>query len=187
MSTNTLSKQAGWSLFTGLLTAAIGVVMTIYPMATATLSALFFGWALILVGAAQVVFAFSSQTAGNIILKLLAGILYGVAGIALVAFPPAGVLTLTLAIGVMLVAEAVVEISLAFTLPVAGGRGWLLASAIVSGLLGMFFLAEWPISAAWVFGTLIGVAVLFNGVSRIVVSGAVLKGLHDFEQLPKAA
>ncbi|MGZ5477609.1 MAG: DUF308 domain-containing protein, partial [Thermoanaerobaculia bacterium] len=90
MSTDTLShevsKRAGWSLFMGFLTAAIGVAMIVYPMVTATVSTLFLGWALIFAGAAQAIFAFSSETVGNVFLKLLLGFLYGIAGIALVAF-----------------------------------------------------------------------------------------------------
>ncbi|HYM60807.1 MAG TPA: DUF308 domain-containing protein [Thermoanaerobaculia bacterium] len=182
-----ISKQAGWSLFMGVLTAAIGMAMIIYPMATATASTLFFGGALIFAGVAQAVFAFSSQTMGNFFLKLLLGILYGIAGIMLVLFLPAGVLTLTAAIGVMLIAEAVIEIVLARSLPVAGGRGLFVASAAASALLGILILAEWPNSAVWTIGTLVGAAVLFNGISRIVISSTVLKGVHDFKQVPKAA
>jgi uncharacterized membrane protein HdeD (DUF308 family) len=182
-----ISKQAGWSLFTGFFTAAIGVAMIIYPMATATVSTLFFGWALIFAGGAQVVFAFSSQSAGSFFLKLLVGIVYGFAGVTLVAFPPAGVVTLTAAIGIMLLTEAVIEIILAFSLPIEGGRGWLIASAISSGLLGVLILAQWPASAVWAIGTMVGVAVLFNGISRIVISSIALKGVHDLKQIVKAA
>lgn len=191
MSTNTLShdvsKQAGWGLFMGLLTAAIGVAMIIYPMVTATVSTLFFGWALIIAGGAQVIFAFTSETAGNFFLKLLLGIMYGVAGIALVAFLPAGVLTLTAGIGIMLIAEAIIELVLAFSLPVTGGRGWFIASSIASAFLGILILAQWPTSAVWTIGTMVGVAVLINGISRVVVSSTVLKGVHDLKQFAKAA
>jgi uncharacterized membrane protein HdeD (DUF308 family) len=182
-----ISKQAGWSLFMGFLTAAIGVAMIIYPMAAATVSTLFFGWALIFAGAAQVVFAFSSQSVGNFFLKLLLGIVYGIAGITLVAYPPAGVVTLTAAIGIMLLTEALIEIILAFSLPIAGGRGWLVASAIASAFLGVLILAEWPASAVWTIGTMVGVAVLFNGISRIVISSIALKGVREFKQIAKAA
>ena len=182
-----ISKQAGWGLFTGLLTAAAGVAMIIYPMTTATVSTLFFGWALVFAGGAQVVFAFSSQSVGNFFLKLLLGIVYAIAGITIVAFPPAAVITLTAAIGIMLLTEAVIEIILAFSLPIAGGRGWLVASAIASGLLGVLIMLEWPASAIWAIGTMVGVAVLFNGISRVAISGVALKGVHDFKQIAKAA
>lgn len=191
MTTNSLSqqisKQAGWSLFMGVLTAAIGIAMIIYPMATATVSTLFFGWALIFAGAAQVIFAFSSETVGGFFLKLLLGIVYGVGGIVLVAFPPAGVLTLTAVIGIMLITEAIIEMVLAFSPPVAAARGWFVASALASGLLGLLILGQWPGSAVWTIGTMIGVAVLFNGISRVVISSVTLKGVHDLKQFAKAA
>ena len=187
MSTNTLSREVskftGWGIFMGLVTAVIGVAMIVYPMFTASVSMLFFGWALIFAGAAQVVFAFSAETPGNFFLKLLLGILYGIAGLMLVAFPSAGVLTPTAAIGTMLVLEAGMEVVLAFSLPSNEGRGWFVASAIASGLLGILILAKWPISAVWTIGTLVGTAVLFNGISRMVVSAMVRRGTREVVRL----
>ena len=181
-----ISKKTGWSIFLGFLTAAIGVVMIVYPLATATVSTLFFGWALIFAGAAQVVFAFASDSAGNFFLNLLLGILYGIAGIALVAFPPAGVLTLTWVVGIMLIADAVVEMVLAFSLPAEEGRGWFIASSIAAALLGIMVIAEWPASSGWTIGTLVGVAVLFNGISRIVISTTIRQGVKAADQLAHA-
>jgi uncharacterized membrane protein HdeD (DUF308 family) len=171
----------------GFLTAAIGIVMIVYPMATAAVSTLFFGSTLILAGVVQAVFAFTSDTVGNFFLKLLLGVLYAVAGIALIAFPPAGVLTLTMAIGIMLIADAFIEMAIGFSLPAGGGRGWFVVSSIASALLGILILSEWPNSAAWTIGTLLGTSVLFTAISRIVVSSVALKDAHDLRHLPKAA
>jgi uncharacterized membrane protein HdeD (DUF308 family) len=47
MTTDTLSRDvsrhAGWSIFMGILTAAVGAAMIIYPLATAAASTVFFG------------------------------------------------------------------------------------------------------------------------------------------------
>ncbi len=114
MTTETLSREvsrhAGWSIFMGILTAAVGAVMIIYPLATAAASTVFFGAALLVAAVAQLVFAFTSDTAGQFLLKLLLGILYGVAGLSLIALPGMGVVTLTAVLGAMLIADAVVEI-----------------------------------------------------------------------------
>ena len=71
MTTDTLSQEvsrhAGWSIFMGILTAAIGVVMIIYPLATATVSTVFFGAALLVAAVAQLVFAFTSDTVGQLL------------------------------------------------------------------------------------------------------------------------
>ncbi len=185
MTTDTLSKEiarrARWSVFMGVLTTAIGVVMIIHPFATAAVSTLFLGWALIIAAGAQFVFAFTSQTGGNFFLKLLLGVLYGIAGIALAFFPLAGVVTLTALLGAMLVFEAVVETVIAFVLPAVMGRGWFLFSALASLVLGLLILSHWPSSSAWAIGTLVGAAVLVNGITRIAISSRVRTELHPVQ------
>jgi uncharacterized membrane protein HdeD (DUF308 family) len=157
----------------GLLTAAVGIVMILYPLATAAASTVFVGSALIVAAVAQLVFAFSSQSVGELVLKLLLGVLYAIAGVSLVAAPGIGVVTLTAVLGVMLIGEAVVETVIAFSLPAAAGRVGFLLNALSSLLLGVMILAQWPSSSIWAIGTLVGVAVLFNGVTRAVISGRI--------------
>jgi uncharacterized membrane protein HdeD (DUF308 family) len=171
--TREVSGRAGWSIVMGLLTVAVGVAMILYPMATATASTLFFGSALIIVAVAQIVFAFNSPTAGRFFLKLLLGIVYGIAGVALVALPGIGVVMLTAVVGAMLIAEAILETVIAVSLSWADGRGGFLLSALISLLLGVMILVQWPISSIWAIGTLVGVAVLINGITRVVISGMI--------------
>ena len=125
MSTETLSREvskpAGWSVFMGFLTAAIGVAMIVYPFATATVSTLFLGWALIVAALAQIVFAFSSDTAGNFFLKLLPASCTDRRRSGLLALPGGGMMTLTAGIGAMLIVEAVFEVALAFAAAVGDG------------------------------------------------------------------
>lgn len=188
MYTNSLSREvskgAGWSMLMGMLTAPVGVVMIIYPLATAAASTVFVGSALILAAVAQLVFAFSEQTAGSFVLTLLLGVLYGIAGVSLVASPGIGVVTLTAVLGAMLIGEAVVETVIAFSLPAAAGRAGFLLNALVSLLLGVMILAQWPSSSIWAIGTMVGVAVLWNGVTRAVISGRIR---HDARAFSAAA
>jgi uncharacterized membrane protein HdeD (DUF308 family) len=191
MTTDTLSneiaRRARWGVFMGVLTTAIGLVMIIHPIATAAVSTVFLGWALIFAAAAQFVFAFASQTAGNFFLKLPLGVLYGIAGIALAFFPLAGVVTLTAVLGVMLVVEAILETVIAFALPAIMGRGWFLFSALASLVLGLLILFHWPSSSAWAIGTLVGAAVLVNGVTRVAVSASVRREVSSLAPSARAA
>lgn len=188
MATDTVSKEvskrAGWGTLMGVLTAAVGIVMITYPLATAAASTVFVGSALIIAAAAQLVFAFSSHTAGTFFLKLLLGILYGIAGVSLVAVPGIGVVTLTAMLGAMLIAEAVMEAVMAFSLPAAAGRAGFLLNALFSLLLGVMILAKWPSSSIWAIGTLVGVAVVFSGVTRAVISSRIR---HDARAFSAAA
>ena len=182
-----ISRRTGWSLFMGILTAVLGVVMILYPLATAAASTVFLGSVLIIAAVAQLVFAFSSQTAGQFFLKLLLGIFYGIAGICLVAVPGIGVVTLTAMLGAMLIAEAVMETFIAFSLPSGSGRGEFLLNALASLLLGLMIVLQWPSSSIWAIGTLVGVAVLFNGVTRALIAGTIRRETHKFDRAIKAA
>jgi uncharacterized membrane protein HdeD (DUF308 family) len=178
--TREVSRVAGWSIVMGLLTAAAGVIMIMYPLVTATASTVAVGAVLIIAAIAQLVFAFSSRSVGSFLLKILLGCLYAIAGVSVVAAPGIGVLTLTAMLGAMLIAEAVLEVVIAFSLPAAAGRGGFLLNALVSLLLGAMILAQWPSSSTWAIGTMVGVAVLFNGVTRAVISGNVRRGARAF-------
>ena len=63
--TDEVKKRSAWSVFMGVVTAALGVFLIAYPLATATVTTLLLGWVLIFVGIAQFVFALHSQTAGK--------------------------------------------------------------------------------------------------------------------------
>jgi uncharacterized membrane protein HdeD (DUF308 family) len=58
-------KRSGWSIFMGVHSAALGLFLIAYPMATATIWTVLFGWTLIFVGIAQFVFALHSRHADH--------------------------------------------------------------------------------------------------------------------------
>ncbi len=182
-----VSKRTGWSVFMGIVTMAVGLGMIVYPFATAALSTVFLGWALLVAGIAHFIFAFQSQTAGGFFMKALLGVLYLVAGIGLTAFPLTGVVTLTVLLGTMLIAEGVIEMIVAFQLPKGEGRGWFAFSSLASLLLGVLILAQWPSSSGWAIGTLVGVAVLISGITRVAVSSTIRRAFGKAEQAVSAA
>ena len=166
----------------GILTAAAGAAMIIYPLATATASTVFFGAALLVAAAAQLVFAFTSDTAGQFPLKLLLGILYGGAGLSLIAMPGLGVVTLTAVLGATLISEAVLETILAFSAPAGAGRGWLFLSGLFNLLLGILIIAQWPASSIWAIGTMVGAGVLWSGITRIVISTRARSDVRELRE-----
>jgi uncharacterized membrane protein HdeD (DUF308 family) len=175
--TDEIKKRAGWSIFMGVVTAALGVFLILYPMATATITTLLLGWVLIFVAIAQVVFALHSQSVGKFFLKLLLAVIYGVAGVGLAFFPTAGVAALTVFLGALICAYGIVAIVGAFQMRPADGWGWFLFDGIVSLLLGVLILARWPSSSLWAIGTRGGVAVLMGGISRIMIAGKIRKAI----------
>jgi len=174
--TDDVKKRSAWSIAMGILTAVLGVFLIIYPFATAMITTVLLGWILILVGIAQFVFALYTQTVGSFFLKVLLGILYAVAGIALAFLPIEGVIVLTGVLGTLLLIQAGMLTVTAFQMKPLDGWGWYLADAIASLLLGVLIFVKWPNSSMWAIGTLVGVAVLVGGISRIMIAAKIRSG-----------
>jgi uncharacterized membrane protein HdeD (DUF308 family) len=182
-----VKKRSGWSIFMGVLSAVLGLFLIAYPLATATITTVLLGWTLIFVGMAQFVFALHSQTPGNFFLKILAGALYGITGIALAFAPMAGVEALTALLGTMLLVQAGLATATAFQIRPLDGWGWFLFDAATSFFLGILILVKWPSSSVWAIGTLVGVAVLMGGISRIAIASKIRSGASSVESAVRAA
>ena len=178
---NEIKRHSNWGIFTGVLTALLGVFLIAFPLFTATITTLLFGGILIFVGVAQFFFALHSESAGRLLLKILLSALYVITGVLIAFFPIAGVAALTLVLGTLLLAAAALEAITAFLLRPVKGWGWFLFNAAVSLLMGFLILAGWPVSAIWAIGTLVGVAVLMNGLSRIAIAAKMRRVATRFE------
>ena len=85
--------------------------------------------------------------------------------------PAVGLASLTLALAIYLL-EAVLEFVMGFTLRPLAGSGWLLFDGIITLILAVMIWRTWPSNTAWVIGTLVGISMLFSGVSRLGISVA---------------
>ncbi|MFZ0861071.1 MAG: HdeD family acid-resistance protein [Candidatus Sulfotelmatobacter sp.] len=186
--TEEVKKRSAWSIFMGVLTAALGAFLIVYPLATATVTTVLLGWVLIFVGIAQFVFALHSQTVGNFFLKVLLGVLSVIAGVALAFFPIEGVEVLTGLLGTLLLVQAGLATVTAFQVRPVEGWGWFLFDAAVSFCMGILILVRWPSSSVWAIGTLVGVAALMGGISKIMIGAKIRTGAGTVERaLQRAA
>jgi len=71
---------------------------------------------------------------------------------------------------VYLFVEGIVEFVLSFQLRHRTGAGWLLVDGIITLVLSVLIWTTYPSSAAWVVGTLVGISMLFSGMSRLMLS-----------------
>ena len=101
-----MRKRLSWCTVMGILTIVLGSFLIAYPLATATITTLLLGWALILVGIAQFIFALHSEFAGRFLAKAFLSILYCITGLALALFPFGGVAALTAMLGTLLIVHA---------------------------------------------------------------------------------
>jgi uncharacterized membrane protein HdeD (DUF308 family) len=175
-------KHAAWSIVMGVLTAAFGVFLIVYPLVTAKITTALLGWILIFVGIAQLVFALHSQKTGGFFLKLVAAALFGVTGAGLAFAPMESVEALTGLLGTLLLVQAGLATVAAFQIRPLAGWAWFLIDAGASFLLGTLIMLKWPSSSVWTIGTLVGVAVLTSGIARIVFAAKIRGGVCSVER-----
>src|SRR5438552_16128569 len=98
---------------------------------------------------------------------------YGADGLMVLLYQLARLAWLTLVLATFLLIEAALEFVLYFEIRRRVNAGWVLVDGIITLLLGILFWAHWPFSSVWAIGTLIGVSLIFSGISRLMLSSAV--------------
>jgi len=170
-SARTIAKESvKWSIGLSVLMILAGVLAIVIPQAAGLAVSLLVGWLLLLSGVAHLVFAWYGRGAGGILWELLLGILYLLIGGYVLTRPVAGLASLTLALAIYLFFEGVLEFVLSFQLRPLPGWGWLLFDGIITLILAGMIWRTWPLSSEWVIGTLVGISMLFSGISRLTIS-----------------
>jgi uncharacterized membrane protein HdeD (DUF308 family) len=166
-----IAKQAvGWSIGLSVLLIVAGVLGIIIPPAAGLGVTIFVGWLLIFGGVAHFIFGWHTRTTGALVGEFLLGTLYVVVGAYILFHLEAGLAALTLVLAAYLFAEAILEFLLSFRLRPMPGSGWLLFDGIITLILSILIWRTWPSNTQWVIGTLVGISLLFSGVSRLVLS-----------------
>ncbi|HEY7323069.1 MAG TPA: HdeD family acid-resistance protein [Candidatus Binatia bacterium] len=165
-----LRRNWGWFLILGIVLIVLGTIALGSSLVMTIASVFFFGWLLIIGGVLEVVHAFWREKRwGGFFLDLLTGILYVVAGWMMVTNPGQSALLLTLLIAMFLVFEGVFRIVAALSVRYPHW-GWVLFNGIISLILGIMIWRQWPYSGLWVIGLFVGIEMLLNGWSLVMLS-----------------
>jgi len=150
-------------LAVGVLAIFVGCIAILVPAVASVGTAIFVGWVLMIVGAFMVAGAFMAHSVGTVILRLLWAFLTVLVGFWLVIEPHNGTLTLTLVLGIYFLFMGATRIGVAFASRGQPNAGLLGLSGIASLLIGTLVLAEFPSSADWAIGLLVGIDLIFAG------------------------
>jgi uncharacterized membrane protein HdeD (DUF308 family) len=101
---------------------------------------------------------------------LLIGLLYLAAGGYLAFLPFSGIITLTILLAALFIAEGVLEVIMAFRVRPHEGWGWLLLSGLVAIAVGVLIAMQLPSSATWAIGLLTGVNLLSTGFGFVFLA-----------------
>src|ERR1700735_588453 len=162
-----LRAKSGWIITLGAVFVIAGII-ALGSVVMATAATVFVvGIMMVIAGVAEVINAFQIKTWGKFLLWLLLGALYIVAGFFAFENPLLAAATLTLLLGIALLASGIARIVLAFSMKAAMPWIWVLLSGVVTLLLGLVILAHWPVSGLYILGLFLGIDLVLAGASWI--------------------
>jgi uncharacterized membrane protein HdeD (DUF308 family) len=165
-------------LMLGILLVLCGSAAIVIPPLFTVLTAKVLGILLMVAGLVTVISSFWIGKWSGMLLHLLTGILYLVAGFVVSERPVATAIVITLFIAATFIVLGSFRIVSALTIRFPQW-GWVLFNGLVTLLLGVVIYRHFPESALWVIGILVGVELLLNGWTWIMLSLAVRQIPND--------
>jgi len=166
-------RVTGWSIALSVLMIIAGVLAIASPLLAGVFVTRLVGWLLLFSGALHFIYAFRGGGVTGVLWEILVGVVYALVGIWLLANTAVGLATLTFVIALYLFVEAILEFAESYMLRYESGSGWLVFDGVIKLLLAFIIWSNWPTSKVWAIGTLVGVSMLFSGISRLMMSSAL--------------
>jgi uncharacterized membrane protein HdeD (DUF308 family) len=164
-----------WLLLLGILLSVCGTAAIVFPAVTAFTSFVavaIVGVMLMISGIAIIVTAFWAGRWSGLLVQLLIGILYLVAGLTMTDAPADSAVFLTLFIATLFIVAGAFRAAAALVVRFPHW-GWTLLNGVVTLMCGVIIYRHMPGAALWVIGMLVGIDLLFQGWTWIMLALAV--------------
>jgi|APEBP8051073178_1049388.scaffolds.fasta_scaffold00006_373 uncharacterized membrane protein HdeD (DUF308 family) len=163
-------------LIAGIVAIIGGIVALLNPLAATILATTLAAWLFIIVGILTILAVFSDMSIGRRIWTAILGILSIFLGISILGNPLAGVLALTVVVAIVFLVEGLTKVILSFSTRGTSYFWILLLSGIISVVLAVMILSDFPQSATVILGLLLAIDLISTGASMVAL------GLHLKEE-----
>ena len=155
----------------GILAIIVGLVAIAVPAVFSVGTSIFIGIILLFAGSWMLFDAWSVRGAGRVAIRLFWALLTEVAGLYLLLAPLSGTVTLTFVLVVYFIVIGCVRIGEAIALRHMPNAGMVGVNGALSLLIGLLIGLDFPSSADWAIGLLVGIDLIFAGFGLLSVSG----------------
>lgn len=163
-----MGSRVIWTVI-GILSILAGVFALANPLA-ATLTANYLAaWGFLIVGALQIYAAFKAVGWRARLWAILLAVSFIIVGLMLMGEPLAGIVSLTIVVGILFMVTGIARIIIAFSLPRGGGFWLVLISGALAVVLAFMIFSDFPQSAAVMLGVMLAVELISNGVAMITL------------------
>jgi uncharacterized membrane protein HdeD (DUF308 family) len=157
-------------LIAGIIALLGGILALFNPLAATLTAVMLTGWVLLIVGVIEIVGVFSATGWGARLLSLVLGVLTVLLGLYILGNPIISAVVLTWIVGIFFLATGATKVILSFGLRGTGYFWAVMLSGIVSIVLGVMVLSNFPYSSASILGILLAVELISTGVANIALS-----------------
>jgi len=153
-----------WFLTLGVGLGLLGVLGIVYSTTTTVVSMYLCGGTLVAAALIEAVNAFLVGKWSGFFLHLLGVLLFGVTGFLLLTYPSLGAEGITELMAAYFMVGGMFEV---IAPPFVGlpDAGWHVFNGVVSIVLGLLVMSQWPVSGLWAIGTFVGIDLLFRGLT----------------------
>lgn len=169
-----LREHHTWLMGLGIGLVVLGLICITASVIATLAVAVTFGVVLMLGGALEVISSFFARKWQGFVLHLLSGILYLVVGLLMIEHPVRAAAALTLMLAAVFLVGGALRMVYA-AMQQFPSWGWTFFSGLVSFILGVMIWRGWP-GDFWFIGLFLGIELLFNGWTWIMLS-MVLKSM----------
>lgn len=159
-------------LLLGILLVVCGTVAIAFPAITSVAGMVTLGVVLMVAGIATIVTSLWAGKWSGLLLHLLIGILYLVAGYVITDKPLQSVVLMAAFVAALFIVGGVFRIVAAVAMRFPNW-GWALLNGVVTFLCGMIIYRHFPYGTVWIIGLLVGLELLFHGWAWIMLSLAI--------------
>ena len=172
-------------LLLGIFMVLGSIVAIAYPLVGSVGAVLVLGIILMVSGIFTIIGAFWAGRWSALLLQLLVGVLYVMAGMAIRDAPVESTALLTMFIAAFFIVVGVFRIIVALVERFPQW-GWALLNGVVTLLAGVIIYDTFPFSAIWLIGLLVGLELLFNGWTWIMLSMVIRNAPNKQEGVAKS-
>jgi len=165
-----LKKNWAWMLSLGIVMVILGVIGLGMTVLFNEIVVMYFGFLLLFGSGVQLMQAFRAEAWKGRVWHVLIALVYIVGGIIAVTEPVIAGMTLALLIAWTLIVIGVLRLFMALQMRGANGWLWTLLGGVLSVVLGVMIINEWPQSGLWVIGLFVAIEILFAGWSQIMIA-----------------
>ena len=165
-----LKKHWAWMLSLGIVMVILGVIGLGMTVLFNEIVVMYFGFLLLFGSGVQLMQAFRAEAWKGRVWRVLIALVYIVGGIIAVTEPVIAGMTLALLIAWTLIVIGVLRLFMALQMRGAAGWLWTLLGGVLSVVLGVMIINEWPQSGLWVIGLFVAIEILFAGWSQIMIA-----------------